>query len=370
MKAAIISFRNLKNQRSRALMFEREDFLSKHFSVDIIAPRAEDLPSAISRRIYHRLSPISPKISQFMTKNLKTVLKAYDLLVLHCMSFGDLDTFRDYILSASSTKIVCSFDELWPHNIDRQVYERNLLNQCFAVVTACYHAAQHLKTNYDYNNVHYLQPSVDTIACYAANRASVNRVIDLYYMGRRIENRHAKFMQWSQQSGVFYFYDTAGNVPMIDHQQHRRRYLDILNRTKLFVVSPGKIINPDAKQLPEEIGYRYFEAAACGAIMIGDLPNSPVFKNTFNYRDAVIPIPADNDLSCFLDEFANPKIFDFARIRTSGYLNMLTYHDHVHWWNNLLHYTGFPYDNRANQRIEQLNILIGKLRNKSSTGSN
>jgi hypothetical protein len=184
-------------------------------------------------------------------------------------------------------------------------------------------------------------------------------------MGRRIEKRHAKFVHWSNKSGAFYFFDTAGNVPMIDHREHRKRYINILNRTKLFVVSPGKVVNPLNEVLPEEIGYRYFEGAACGTVMIGDIPNSPVFKECFDYPNPVLPIPDSDELNSFLEEYTALSSDPFYPTRIAGLKNILEHFDHAHWWNKLMKYSGFGFDDNTSPRLEQLNRMVVTLKKYS-----
>jgi hypothetical protein len=346
-------------------LFDREDFISKHFSVDILAPLAGKLPSAMNRRLYRRLKPLSKNLGQLMIKDLNRFLTQYDLIILHCMGLSEIDLFRDYILSGSGIKIICSIEDVWPHNIDQQVHERNLLKECDTVISNCYHAVQHLKTKFNFTNAYYLPPSLDAIACYEPAKIQVKRSIDLYYMGRRIEKRHAKFVHWSNKSGAFYFFDTAGNVPMIDHREHRKRYINILNRTKLFVVSPGKVVNPLNEVLPEEIGYRYFEGAACGTVMIGDIPNSPVFKECFDYPNPVLPIPDSDELNSFLEEYTALSSDPFYPTRIAGLKNILEHFDHAHWWNKLMKYSGFGFDDNTSPRLEQLNRMVVTLKKYS-----
>jgi hypothetical protein len=57
-------------------------------------------------------------------------------------------------------------------------------------------------------------------------------------------------------------------------------------------VSPGSFDRPEETGGQSEFGYRYFEAAAPGTIMIGMRPaNNKEFDKIFTWKDAVIEVP-------------------------------------------------------------------------------
>ena len=73
-------------------------------------------------------------------------------------------------------------------------------------------------------------------------------------------------------------------------------FANMAKRSRYFIVSPGKFDKPEETGGQIEFGYRYFEAAAPGTIMIGmRAANNKEFDKIFNWEDAVIEVPFTSD---------------------------------------------------------------------------
>ena len=92
---------------------------------------------------------------------------------------------------------------------------------------------------------------------------------------------------------VYDFYQAMAKMEPIDHKQHRELFANLAKRSKSFLVSPGKMNRPEETYGQVEIGYRYFEGAAAGAVMIGQAADCEAFRELFPWPDAVIKMRPD-----------------------------------------------------------------------------
>jgi hypothetical protein len=108
----------------------------------------------------------------------------------------------------------------------------------------------------------------------------------------------------------------------------------------------------------EEVGFRFFEGAAGGAVMIGDPPDVDSFREHFDWPDAVIHLPygsADvGDLIADLDR--QPE--RLARIRRDNLANSLLRHDWACRWRDVLQTVGLPTSPKLASREAGLQQLV------------
>ena len=64
-------------------------------------------------------------------------------------------------------------------------------------------------------------------------------------------------------------YQDMAVMEPLDYRQHRELFANMAKRSRYFLVSPAKIDRTDETRGQVEIGHRYFEGAAAGAVMIG-----------------------------------------------------------------------------------------------------
>jgi hypothetical protein len=88
------------------------------------------------------------------------------------------------------------------------------------------------------------------------------------------------------------------------------------------------------------MGFRFFEGAAAGTVMIGQPPDIPAFRENFDWPDAVIPIAYDepNIAKILADLDSEPK--RLAEIRKNNVIQSLLRHDWVYRWKDILHIAG------------------------------
>jgi hypothetical protein len=106
-----------------------------------------------------------------------------------------------------------------------------------------------------------------------------------------------------------------------------------------------------------EIGNRYFEGAASGAIMVGEVPKNEVFETLFDRTDSVIRLPYDSqDIDVLIKELdADPERQE--RIRRRGVAQALKRHDWVYRWEAVLKTAGLELLQEGLERKDRLRKL-------------
>jgi hypothetical protein len=166
------------------------------------------------------------------------------------------------------------------------------------------------------------------------------RTIDVLSIGRRSEKTHRALLRMAQEDDLFYVYDTISDLHGYNLEEHRLLTANMAKRSRYFIVNPGKIDAPEETGGLSEFGYRYFEGAAAGSVLIGEIPRNREFGKIFHWKDAVIHVPYDSE------EIAD-VIRDFDRqperqkqARRKNILECLSHHDWVYRWETILNAAG------------------------------
>jgi hypothetical protein len=142
---------------------------------------------------------------------------------------------------------------------------------------------------------------------------------------------------------------------LYDYLQHRELFANITKRSRYFVVAAAKMDQIDCRQGQVEVGYRYYEGAAAGAVMIGDLPDSDAYRELIGWPDAVIQIrPDGSDTMAVLNDLgSNPE--RIAAISRRNTKEALLRHDWVYRWNEMFRIIGVGPSARMAEREQRLN---------------
>ncbi len=166
------------------------------------------------------------------------------------------------------------------------------------------------------------------------------RSIDVLSIGRRSEKTHQVLLSMAKAEKIFYHYDTQIDLLTDDLAQHRFLVTNLLKRCRYFIVNPGKIDTPNETGGQIEFGYRYFEGAASGTIMVGDYPDSAEFQEYFGWSDAVIHLPFGSErIDEIIEELgAEPERQEM--IRKTNVIQSLLNHDWAYRWESILNMVG------------------------------
>jgi hypothetical protein len=106
-----------------------------------------------------------------------------------------------------------------------------------------------------------------------------------------------------------------------------------------------------------EIGYRYYEGAAAGTVMIGEAPDCEAYSELFGWPEAVIQIQPDGcDIMDVLNDLdSDPK--RVAAISRQNAKEALRRHDWVYRWNEMFRIAGVEPSPRMTARERLLKDL-------------
>ncbi len=259
--------------------------------------------------------------------------------------------FQSVIRSAS--KKAAFVEEVWARDIPLRIDLRRQLAQFDHIFVSCAATvgplAEHLDTP-----VTYLPPSVDHER-FAANPWPP-LAIDVYAMGRRQPELHEALLRWvAADRSRFYLYDTVtGNRPLRDHAQHRGMLAEFVRRSRYFMVCGAKFNRPKETGNQSEVGYRYFEGAAAGAVMVGTEVTAPTFPELFDWEEPILVVdPSGDDIADRINELdADPD--RRAAIRRRNASGSLRAHDPAHRWRTVLEKLGLEEPAGVGQRIRRL----------------
>lgn len=345
---------------------EAQDVLTECDDVDLIHLEAEPaFPRKLQwlRRLMYR--DISRRLA-YANPGLKPIRLArdYDLLVVTCQGYWEflwvnaIDGWSDHCKTS-----ICWIDELYAADLPRFKYWLPSLRRFDHVAVGMHGTATALSEALG-RPCHFVPGGVDALR-FSPYPDPPDRVIDVYSVGRRVEGIHQALLSLAACGRIFYQYDTlqtAVSQPP-DHRQHRDLYASTAKRSRFFPVAPGKVDAADQTHGQVEIGFRYYEGAAAGAVMIGAAPDCAPFREMFDWPDAVVPVKADgSDVADVLaDLAARPE-----RIREIGIRNTqgaLLRHDWAHRWRRILEIAGLQPAARMVARQAQLRALAERAGN-------
>jgi hypothetical protein len=260
----------------------------------------------------------------------------YDLFVAHCQTWWDLlyinaiEGWKEHCKTS-----VCWIDELWASAIPKYKYLLHALNR-FDHVFVGYSGTVAPLSRAIGKTCHWLPGGVDTLR-FSPFPKPPSRVVDVYSIGRRWEKIHRTLLAAAERRELFYVYDTFPTVftEVYDHREHRESYANAAKRSRYFMVAPGKMDLLEETQGQVAIGYRYYEGAAAGAVMIGEAPNCEEFRTMFPWQNAVVQIRPDGSdvLDVLADLSAKPGLCSAMSHRNAA--GALLCHDWLYRWKQI-----------------------------------
>jgi Glycosyl transferases group 1 len=360
-RVLIFSSRNIDgNAHYRCPHFEFEDIICKIDSAELFAPKVDvsSLRFSFATRLAYR-TPITlnPGIHGLSNRGRYDVLFTICAFPQDLLMFSGVSNFRD--ISKTS---VCLLDELWIADIAKHRHFLRILEK-FDVVLLYYSQTVKPLSELIKKRCSFLPPGIDAIS-FCPYPDPVKRAIDVYSIGRRSQITHQKLLEWARETRRFYLHDTIRGSQTINSKEHRAALANAIRRSQYFIVNPGKIDDPSQRGQQIEIGNRYFEGAASGAIMIGERPDNEAFKTLFDWPDAVTRVPYNSsDIDMIINDLdADPERQD--RIRRTGVVQALTRHDWVYRWEAVLKLAGLA----PLQAAEERKVRLRKLAEIASQG--
>lgn len=352
-RAIVFSLRKLQPMVSRACNFELEDVAAQIDRVDVYAPDEVALPEWV-QRASGRFARRVPLLRELTPTGVCPAEHDYDLMVFVAQSLNDLYAIGPLRAWRERCRyLVCWVDELWKTGLESRVGELERLGEFDRVFLGCQFTARMLADRVDLT-VEYVPTGIDALGfCPWPNPPA--RAIDVYNMGRRSHDTHVALLHESEQRGWFYHYDTFHGRELVnDGAEHRHRLANLIQRSRYFLANKAKVTVQDQTSGQEELGFRFFEGAAGGAVLIGDPPKTDSFRDWFGWEDAVIELPYGSpDVKPILDELeGDPQ--RVAAIRKRNVTNVLRRHDWAHRWDLILQRAGLPRTEAHDARLAEL----------------
>lgn len=364
-----LSHRDIAPVISRCGMYEFEDVVSAIDAVDVIAPADAPDPADAGGsarnavRTFHRLGV---KAVRRMEVKLETAIPnggrrrpptdigdGYELLFVSAQSPLDIYNLGSMEMWRSTARAsICYIDELYARDVSKlgdllKVLRR--FDHLFVSVRATVESLEHATGR----PCHFLAPSTDALK-FCPYPMDHERVIDFYAMGGSPPETHKALLRIAEASDWYYMYDTVTNCRVSSHEQHRSRLADLIKRSRFFLVTPVRWHDPERTGGEQEMGLRYFEGAAGGAVLIGVLPACASFMEYLGWEDSVIPLPLNSgDIAHVIAELeADPGRLD--RISKNNVVNSLRRNDHVYRWAQILATAGLAETEQMADRRRQL----------------
>lgn len=356
-RVCLFSQRHLLRDFFRSANYEFEDVIDTCDDVDLITPEPRGNETAAQRwrnRFAYRLPSVrfDPGIKPV------NIERTYDLFLTTCEFVDDLYTFDAVEHWRERSRIsACYLTELWAQAIPKYRRLLRTLSKFDIIFVNCAASVEPLSEAIG-RPCHYLLPGIDALR-FCPYPALPPRVIDVYSMGRRDPQLHQELLRLRKEQGLFYLHDSNDahsrqTWNAANHREHRMLTADLIQRSRYFVVNPAKMDCQAETAGQQEIGYRFFEGAAGGAVMIGQPVANARFYKSFDWTDAVIAMPNDSrDLGEFLFQLnRQPRRLEAARrhnVRES-----LLRHDWVYRWEQMLQQLDLAPSPKLEARKQQL----------------
>jgi hypothetical protein len=374
-RALCVSNRDIAPVISRCLRYEFEDLVGALDAVDVVAPADTPAPANAD-------SPVQKGIRTFRWLAVKTLRRLlaklegalpvtglrrfpsglarnYEVLLVSAESVLDLYDVGPCAMWRSKARVsICLIDEMYASDVPRLGDLLKILKRFDHILVGQPGTIEALSSATG-RPCHYLAPSTDTLK-FCPYPAAPERVIDFYAMGSCPPETHKALLRMADAGDWFYMYDTASNCP-VSYADHRSHLADVIKRSRFFLAKTARWHDPVRTGGQVALGFRYFEGAAGGTVLIGDAPSDESFNESLGWTDSVIPLPKDSgDIAEVIAELvADPSRIE--RISKTNVVNSLRRHDHLYRWGQILSIAGLKETSAMEGRQRELEELAASI---------
>jgi spore maturation protein CgeB len=351
----MFSQRNIFNGKLfRCPHYEFEDIVRQIDYVDFLAPKQERWFNSgyrIAKRIAYNVPiALNPGIQKTKVQNYYDLLFAVFGYPMDLLCFNTLTNWKDRCRTS-----ICLLDELWVRDLHKFKNYLKILSK-FDYVMLYYSQSVKAVSEVIGRKCFFLPPGVDAIL-FCPYPQKPKRLVDVYSIGRKAEVTHQTLQRMVKEKKIFYLHDSVSGDTAFNTKEHRLLLANTAKRSRYFIVNPGLIDRPEIRGEQSEMGNRYFEGAASGAIMIGEHPQNDEFGKLFDWPDAVLHLPFDSaDIDTIINEFDQQHDRQ-ENIRRNGVVQSLLRHDWVYRWETVLKTAGLEPTPAFLERKQQLNNL-------------
>lgn len=335
----VISVRGFRFQAANCCIYELEDLLTDLESAELYQP-LPDSSFDLARKIYRgvkylggsndlaaTMAPFAPEL----------VLKEeYDLLFAvldNPWQFHLLDSIKGW--REKCRHKACFITEMWQPDLEIQrLFQEpwSYFDHVFLGVTQC---VANLSKLID-PPVTYVPPAVDTLR-FSPYPNPPQRLIDVSYVGRRAPDIHQALVKRAEQDNFFYYHDTLkGKLEIGNPREHRILLANLFQRSRYNITNYAKFNSTQETGGTQEIGYRFFEGAAAGTVMVGMPPAGKAFPHYFDWQEPIIKVDLSGSevIDAIAELDAQPE--RLSQISRRNVANCLLKHDWSYRWRDML----------------------------------
>ena len=335
----VVSVRGFRFQAANCCIYELEDLLVDLESVQLYSP-IPDRQFDLARKIYRAAKytgssdDFAVKIAPFAKKI--SLEREYDLLFAvfdNPYQFHLLESIEGWREKCRHT--ACFITEMWQPDLkDKRLFKEPWSNfdRVFLGVTQCVEDLNKLIEP----PVTYIPPAVDTLR-FSPYPNPPQRSIDVSYVGRRSPNIHDALARKAEEDNFFYYHDTIkGKLEIANPREHRILLANLFQRSRYNITNYAKFNSTEETGGTQEIGYRFFEGAAAGTVMVGLPPEGEAFPRYFDWEEPIIKVDLSGTdvLEAIAELDAQPERLE--RISRRNVANCLLKHDWSYRWRDML----------------------------------
>lgn len=369
-RVCVVSLRGVNKHAAWCSNYEFEDVIVDVDDVDFYTLEpggAHELRQWVARRLIWR--PGLRELVPHVNPGCRQVVleRDYDLFVFVCMNPADL-IYLGAITGwrERCARKLCFMVETYSGWVSEYAYHFSLLRD-FDATALCFSSSVPAVQAAVGKPCHAVPLGVDVYR-YGPTELTGLRPIDVYSMGRRVEAAHDVLLAKAARNELFYLYDTLPGllIQPRDYRQHRDLIANCGRRSRFFVAYPAKVDVAEENRGQSEIGARFFEGAATGAVLIGQAPTVPAFTRDFSWPDAVVELgTTPEQIERVLAEFAgDPE--RHARASRRNVVAALRGFDWAYRWRTLLELMGMEPTPRLTARLQELTRRADRIEDRAA----
>jgi hypothetical protein len=358
-RVLLVTLRRLNTHAAWCSNYEFEDVIRSVDDVDVLeldpAPRFE-LRQHVARSIawrsrFRAFTGLNPGVKPVRLN------RDYDVMVFVCMNVWDLLYLNAISNWRARCKVkLCYMVEIYAGQAaELQHLLRRLedFDQIFQSLSGSVDAIGRIVSR----PCHHVPLAADVLR-FTPYPKPPARVIDVMSIGRRSEPVHQALRRLAAARDFFYMYDTMP-APLLRPSnpiEHREMLASSARLSRFFITYPAKF-GDEVTHGQSEVGARYFEGTAAGAVLLGHAPTALAFRRDFPWPDAVVEVNADgSDVAEVLADLRR-RPDELARLGARNAVAALRRNDWAHRWSSILETTGLAPRPALNERVRALEAL-------------
>ena len=337
-RICMFSQRNLGRLVSRCGHYEFEDVVCEVDDVEMLTPepcRSFKVGQKIANQLARHMliTGVNPGVKKLRLKKNYELFFAVFQSPRDLFSINAVEGWKERCRTS-----VCWVDDVWIGELPKLRGHLKLMSKFDYVLLNCSASVQPVQDIIQ-RPCFYIVPAVDTIRFCPYPNPPI-RSIDVYSMGRKSLVTHQALLKMVEQKKIFYIYDTFERMQTLLPRDHRILLANIAKRSRYFLANAAKINYKSETHGQSEIGFRFFEGAVAGTVMIGEHPENEAFRKHFDWPDVVINVPYDttNIAQILADLDSQPERLE--RIRKNNIVQCLLRHDWAYRWRAILEMVG------------------------------